>query len=160
MPENAVLNFFTDVQITEQGNERVAEAVGGLDTVPRQAVFTNVIAPPAPIVIGILAIYFRFFGKELVGAGLNEIKEAQLEQVAVYRELACITHLDRLAFTHCQPEAGCTVHFHDVTLTELGDFFNAGTAVVQDYRYPVRHCPIRCFFTVEDGQMRLISSRL
>jgi hypothetical protein len=70
----------------------------------------------------------------------------------VYRELARVTHLDRLAFTHCQPEAGCTVHFHDVTLTELGDFFNAGTAVVQNYRYPVRHCPIRRFFTVEYGQ--------
>ena len=72
--------------------------------------------------------------------------------MAVYRELTRITHLDRLAFTHRQPEAGGTVHFHDVTFTELGDFFNAGTTVVQDYRYPVRHCPVRCIFTVEDGQ--------
>lgn len=46
---------------------------------------------------------------------------------------------------------GCTIHLHDVTLT-LGDFLNAGTAVVENYRYPVRHSPIRRFFTVEYGQ--------
>ena len=38
--------------------------------------FTNVVTPPADIIVGVLTICFRLFGKELVGAGLCETKEA------------------------------------------------------------------------------------